>query len=171
MSWASVAGQSCGRAAGLACDDLSQRLLAGSGIDQNAAAALDKSLGDSGIALHRPALGAPAGAGVDEYGVLAGRWRQDFVGPGLGGRVYGQPWSDGGKFIAGDGRGQLHVLLDDVNAMGGHALRKKPARRPLARFGLANQPAATGQARHHRRADGPLQVDDGVVFAGLERCA
>ena len=79
--------------------------------------------------------------------------------------------ADRGKLIAGDGRGQLHILLDDVNAARGDALGKEPARRPLARLGLADQPSAAGQPRHHRRADRSLQVDDGVVLAGPERRA
>ena len=83
----------------------------------------------------------------------------------------GSQGCDGRQLVAGDGRGQLHVLLDDVRAVGGHALGEEPARRPLARFGLADQPPATGQARHHRRADRPLQVDHRVVLAGPERRA
>jgi hypothetical protein len=38
-------------------------------------------------------------------------------------------------------------------------------------FRLADHPAATGQPRQQRRADGPLQVDHRVVLAGPERRA
>ena len=43
-----------------------KRLLAGAGIHQHAVAAIEESGGDRGVPLHRPALGAPARAGIDE---------------------------------------------------------------------------------------------------------
>ncbi len=165
------AGERCGRASGLAGDDLRQRLLAGTGIDQHAAAALNEPLRHGGIALRGPALGAPSGAGIDEHGGAALSRRQDLVGPGLGGGVHGQPGLDGLQRIAGDGRDQLYILLDHVRAPRGHALTEEPARRCLSWISLADHPAATRQPRQQRRADGPLQVDHRVVLAGPKRRA
>ena len=65
----------------------------------------------------------------------------------------------------------VDALLDDVRAHCGHGLGKEPSRRPFARFGLADQPPAAGQPRHHRRADGALQVENRVVAARPQRRA
>ena len=138
------ADEGSGRAAGLADDGFGQRLLAGAGVDQHAAAAVDQALGHRGISLGWPAFGAPAGAGVDEYGGLLAAGGQNLVGPGLGGGVDRQPGLHGVELVAGDGRGQLDILLDDVRALGGHALGKQPAGGTLARFGLADAPPAAG---------------------------
>jgi len=156
-----------GRAAGLAEDGPGQPLLAGADVDENAAAASDEGLSDGGVTRDRPAFCAPSGPGVDEDGRLEVIWGKDFVSPGFGGGVDGQPGRDGGEFIAGDGRGQFDVLLDDVCAAGGDALGKEPAYGSLPRFRFADEPLASGEPRQNSGPDGALEIEDGIVPGGL----
>ena len=58
----------------------------------------------------------------------------------------GSKGSAGVERVAGDGGGQLHILLDDVRAVRDHALSKQPVGRPLARLGLADAARAAGEA-------------------------
>jgi len=53
--------------------------------------------------------------------------RQNFVGPGLGGGVDGEPRLRRREVIACDGRGQLDILLDYVYAVGCYEFIEQPA--------------------------------------------
>jgi hypothetical protein len=83
------ANEGCGCAACGFGNRFSARLLAGAGIDQHAQTAIDEALGDRRISIRRPALGAPASAGVNENCVFLRRGWQNFVGPSFGGWVNG----------------------------------------------------------------------------------
>jgi hypothetical protein len=48
-----------------------------------------------------------------------------------------------------------------------NALGKQPARATLPWFGLSDQPLTAREPRQNGRPDGPLQVDDSIVLAGL----
>ena len=63
---------------------------------------------------------------------------------GLG--VDGQLRVGGGERVTGDGRGELHILLNDVRAVRGDALGEEPLCRPLARPRLADAAHAAGHA-------------------------
>ena len=73
--------------------------------------------------------------------------------------------------VAGDGAGQLEILLDHVRAVGGDALGKEPARGALAGVGFTEDARRSGHAGQDGGADGALEIDDGVVAAGAQLAA
>ena len=70
-----------------------------------------------------------------------------------------------GEVVAGDGRGQLDVLIDDVLAVGDNPLGEEDARGGFARGFFADAAAAAGQTGDCGRAHGTLQVQGYVVAA------
>jgi len=130
-----------------------------------------QSAGNLGIALHRPALGAPSRAGVEQgHGPRSTRSKQR-VAPGFGGRVDRKKRRNRRECIAGNRRSQFNILFDHVCAMSGHALRIENPRWTFARRFLANNPLAAGHAPQNRRAQRTLHIDDRVVRNGLEPIA
>jgi hypothetical protein len=56
-----------------------------------------------------------------------------------------------------------------MRAAGRHPLGKQPARDPLPRFRLADQPPTARHPPHHRRPHRSLQIQYRVVFPGPQR--
>ena len=83
-----------------------ERLFARTGVDQRRESALCEPLGDGGITLGRPALGAPASSGSDESDRPRGAWKsigEPRGAPGFGVGIDRKLRVDGGKRVAGDG--------------------------------------------------------------------
>ena len=132
--------------------------------------------GDSGVALGRPALGAPAGAGSDERdgargaGKRAGeeasshqlrlRGRQEAA--GLRGRR---------ERVTGNGGGEFQILLDDMRSVRNDAFGEEPLCRPLARRGLTDAARAAGHAGDDGGTDRSLKVEDRAVAGGAKLAA
>ena len=139
-------------------------LFAGTGVDENGDAGVGEGRGDRSVALGGPAFCAPAGAGVDEGERFAGANLRQLGAPFFGGWVDGQQGRGGGEEVAGDGAGELHVLLDDVGAGGWDAFGVEQARGPFAGLFFADDAAAAGQAGDDGGANCALEIEDGVVL-------
>ena len=135
---------------------------------------LRKPLGDGGVALGRPALGAPAGSGSDKSDGPRGSRKcvcEPSGAPGFGLGIDWQLRVNSGKRVTGDGGGEFHVLLDDVRAVRNDALGEKPLGRPLARARFADAARAAAHARDDCGADCALKVENSAVFRGAKLAA
>jgi len=159
------------------------------GVDHDMQAALGESLGDGGIALGRPALGAQPAPGVMSAIGRAGletcrraSWRTRLrlrvdgkSGAGSGGaKLVERDASQarcvrqvGGERVTGDGRGELQILLDHVRSVRDDALGEEPLRGPLARRCLAMRRWQPLMRRYWERI-ASLKVEDGTVAGGAE---
>ena len=137
-------GDGAGLASGFAFNGCGERFLAGSGVDDHAATLGEEGTSHGGVTLDGPALGSPAGAGVDEDGggTCGG---EQFLGPGLGDVIYGEQRADRREQIAGDGLGEFDVLFDYMRAGGRDPLVGEPAGGALAGLPLAVKEARTAE--------------------------
>jgi len=99
-----------------------QRLFAWPGIHQHGCARGGERGGNSSVTLRWPALGAPAGSGIDERQGFAALERCELVAPLLSLRVDWKPRLGGFQQVAGDVAGQLNILFDHMRTRGPDAL-------------------------------------------------
>jgi hypothetical protein len=86
-------------------------------------------------------------------------------------RVHGQPGRDGRELHRRRWPRPAPHPARSRARRGWPRAQKRASARPARAARPRRSAAAAGQPRHHRRADGPLQVDHGVVLAGPERRA